>query len=93
MAKITLVFFYPHIKSIHESLCTQVLQSANIRNWHKLLYTYIFEWMKKNKSLLVLPGSLKTQDFSGSIYAGLNPDFHRRQARHKSQRPLRTTWF
>lgn len=31
---------------------------------------------EKKKSLLVLPGSFKNStDFSGSIYAGLKPDF------------------
>lgn len=37
-------FLYPphQIKQIHESYCTEVLQSANIMNWHKLVYTFHF---------------------------------------------------
>ncbi len=46
MAKIFFFFpflYPPHqVKQIHKSYCTEVLQSANIMNWHKLVYTSHF---------------------------------------------------
>lgn len=50
MAKITFVFFYPHIKfSRFTNHTVQVLQSANIMNWHKLVYTFHFLDDKNNQ--------------------------------------------
>lgn len=30
------------VLQIHKSYCTEVLQSANILNWHNLVYTLLF---------------------------------------------------
>lgn len=41
----------PHqVKQIHKSYCTEVLQSANIMNWHKLVYTLHFLDGKQKRS-------------------------------------------
>lgn len=76
MAKITffvcfcfLSFLYPphQVKQIHKSYCTEVLQSANIMNWHKLVYTHFnFRMTKKNQeavffSLFFSPLSLSSR--------------------------------
>lgn len=42
--------FPPHqVKQIHKSYCTEVLQSANIMNWQKLVYTFHFLEDKNNQ--------------------------------------------
>lgn len=43
-------FHYPprQVKQILKSYCTEVLQSANIMNWHKLVYTSCFKDDKNN---------------------------------------------
>lgn len=44
------------LSRFHKSYCTEVLQSANIMNWHKLVYTFHFlDDLKESKSTSLTP--------------------------------------
>lgn len=65
-------FLYPphRVKQIHKSYCTQVLQSANIRNSHELVYTFHFLNDKNNQKALLLFFFCFVFVQSGSIFMG-----------------------
>lgn len=69
-------FLYPphQVKQTHKSYCT-VLQSANIMNWHKLVYTFHFMDDKKNqKKVFLCPVGLHFHRLPRS-HRTASPDF------------------